>query len=65
MGSKGAVAGDRKADRNDELKGERAVALRYVGAGAALPDVPARDLFEDEIGDYDRKALLASGLYEA
>jgi hypothetical protein len=58
---------DRKTDRDDELNAapERTVALRYVGAGAALPDVPARDLFADEIGDYDRKALLASGLYEA
>lgn len=43
---------------------KRAVALRYVGVGAALPDVPARDIYEDEIGAFDRKALLASGLYE-
>lgn len=41
-----------------------APALRYVGQGASLPDVPARDLFADEIGAYDRKALIASGLYE-
>lgn len=39
--------------------------LRYVGNGAALPDVPARDLSAEEVADYDRKALIASGLYEA
>ena len=65
MGTKDPVTSDRKADSGDELKPARAVTLRYVGAGAALPDVPARDLFEDDIGDYDRKALIASGLYEA
>lgn len=40
-------------------------ALRYVGNGATLPDVPARDLTPEEVKQYDRKALLASGLYEA
>lgn len=40
-----------------------AVGLRYVGQGAALPDVPARDLSADEVTGLDRKALLASGLY--
>lgn len=48
--------------------------LHYIGNGAALPDVPARDLTAAETaGDlshdadvvYDRAALLASGLYEA
>jgi hypothetical protein len=43
----------------------RKVALRYVGNGASLPDVPARDLYQDEMDAYDRKALVASGLYEA
>lgn len=65
MGTKDPVTSDRKAGSGDELKPARAVALRYVGAGAALPDMPARDLYDDEISDYDRKALIASGLYEA
>ena len=42
----------------------RAVALRYVDPSRALPDVPARDIYADEIDQYDRAALLASGLYE-
>ena len=61
------AARDREARRDDELTApevKRAVALRYVGQGAALPDVPARDLYEDEIAQYDRAALVASGLYE-
>jgi hypothetical protein len=28
----------------------RTIALRYIGGGAALPDVPARDLSDDELG---------------
>ncbi|HEV8692572.1 MAG TPA: hypothetical protein VGQ93_00065 [Lysobacter sp.] len=55
-------------------------ALRYIGAGASLPDVPARDLMVDEIealaetsgpqlvGNKGkssfRTALLESGLYK-
>ena len=43
--------------------------LTYVGDGAYLPDVPARDLTADEVaalaisGVADVAALLASGLY--
>lgn len=43
--------------------------LRYVGPGAFLPDVPARDLTADEVAALDVggvatvAALLASGLY--
>lgn len=37
--------------------------LRYIGEGAALPDVPARDLSADEALLYGRNELLASGLY--
>ena len=40
-----------------------AVGLRYVGNGAAPPDVPARDLSADEALLYGRNELLASGLY--
>lgn len=39
-------------------------ALRYVGGGAALLDVPARDLSVEEAAQFDVAALLASGLYE-
>ena len=55
-------------------------ALRYIGGGAALPDVPARDLAVDEIDAVAatsgplllghggtisfRKALVESGLYK-
>lgn len=38
--------------------------LRYIGDGAALPNVPARHLSADEADQLDRAALLASGLYE-
>jgi hypothetical protein len=49
------------------------VVLKYVGDGAFLPNVPARDLAADDLkaiaevdtaGEHDRKALLKSGLYE-
>lgn len=64
---------NREASGGDELteamaapaESKRAIALRYVGDGASLPDVPARDIQADEIDQYDRKALIASGLYEA
>lgn len=42
-----------------------ATALRYVGAGAALIGVPARDLSEAEVVNYDMMTLLASQLYAA
>jgi hypothetical protein len=40
--------------------------LRYVGAGAFLMGVPARDLDDDEIAaaGWSRADLVASGLYE-
>lgn len=42
--------------------------LRYVGDGAFLPGVPARDLTDDEAARYsarygDEKWLVESGLY--
>ena len=39
-------------------------ALRYIGEGRALLDVPARDLSAAEAAQHDQAALLASGLYE-
>jgi hypothetical protein len=39
--------------------------LTYVGTGAWLPGVPARDLTDEEVQMYGGKeALLACGLYE-
>lgn len=40
------------------------VVLRYIGGGAFVPDVPARDLTADDLAERDRKALIKSGLYE-
>lgn len=37
--------------------------LKYMGGGF-LPGVPARDLTDDEVKQYDEKALLNSGLYK-
>ena len=41
------------------------MALKYIGDGAALLDVPARDLTDDEIKTLalTEAALIASGLY--
>lgn len=40
--------------------------LRYVGRGAWLPDVPARDLTEADLTErkLDVKTLAKTGLYE-
>lgn len=37
--------------------------LIYVGKGAFLENVPARDLSADEVEHFGRDALLKSGLY--
>lgn len=39
--------------------------LRYVGDGAALPGVPARDLTDDDLAAFalDADALVKTGLY--
>ena len=42
------------------------IVLRYVGHGAYLTGVPARDLTAADVAaltDYDADALVASGLY--
>lgn len=39
--------------------------LKYVGDGAFLPGVPARDLHAEEVEQYGgEEALVASGLYK-
>ena len=77
------TSSDRKASGSDELAAEVPAlkpALVYVGNGAALPDVPARDLAVDEMDDLAStvgpqitgnkgrasliKALVESGLYQ-
>ena len=37
--------------------------MKYIGNGAFLPDIPARDLTVDEVEKFGKKFLLASGLY--
>lgn len=39
------------------------IRLRYVGNGAFLDGVPARDLTADEARALDEERLIASGLY--
>lgn len=38
--------------------------LRYIGKGAWLPGIPARNMSDKEAAKYDINCLLASGLYE-
>lgn len=38
--------------------------MKYVGKGAWLPGIPARDLSDDEAQRFGEKRLLDSGLYE-
>ena len=40
------------------------VIYKYIGSGASLPGVPARDLTEQEALELDVKLLLGSGLYK-
>jgi hypothetical protein len=37
--------------------------LKYVGKGASVPNIPARDLSADEVRKFGLKRLLKSGLY--
>jgi hypothetical protein len=38
--------------------------MKYIGNGAFIPGIPARDLSDEEVKEYGRKTLLDSGLYE-
>jgi len=76
MSDKSKAETQPKTDETPALK----PALVYVGNGAALPDVPARDLMVDEMDDLAStvgpqitgnkgrasliKALIESGLYQ-
>jgi hypothetical protein len=37
--------------------------MKYIGKGAFLAGVPARDLTEEEVEKYNRQLLIHSGLY--
>jgi hypothetical protein len=39
--------------------------LIYIGNGAAFPDIPARDLTEEECRKLDVQFLIQSGLYKS
>ena len=43
---------------------KKQIALRYVGEGATLHAVPARDLTEEEAVNYAIAFLVGTGLYE-
>jgi len=42
---------------------DRNVCLKYVGNGASLPGVPARNLTRDEADQHGEAKLIQSGLY--
>lgn len=44
-------------------KSDNSKPLEYIGGGAWLPGVPARDLTADEAAQFDRQELIKSGLY--
>lgn len=37
--------------------------MKYIGAGAFVPNIPARDLSDAEVLEYGKDTLLATGLY--
>lgn len=37
--------------------------LLYIGKGSFLPNIPARDLSAEEVSQFGKDLLLASGLY--
>lgn len=38
--------------------------MKYIGVDKSLPNIPARDLTDEEVKKFGRRFLLASGLYE-
>ncbi len=40
------------------------MALKYIGDGTALSEVPARDLSDLEVAQFNTEELLESGLYQ-
>ena len=37
--------------------------MKYIGDGAFVPNIPARDLTDAEVIEYGKEALIATGLY--
>lgn len=37
--------------------------MKYIGAGAFVPNIPARDLSDAEVLEHGKDVLLATGLY--
>lgn len=37
--------------------------MKYIGAGAFVPNIPARDLTDAEVKEFGKEALLATSLY--
>lgn len=61
LGPQGPVAGD-----GTHLDASRVIVWHYIGDGRALLDVPARDIYADEILSRAAvDAIQASGLYQA
>lgn len=46
------------------MENKKNIRLIYIGKGAFLPNVPARDLTVDEVSKFGLEALLKSGLYQ-
>ena len=38
--------------------------MKYIGNGNSLPNIPARDLTDEEVKRFGEKMLIKSGLYE-
>lgn len=39
------------------------MSMKYIGKGEFVPPYPARDLSDDEVKEFGKDALLATGLY--
>jgi hypothetical protein len=39
------------------------MAMKYIGAGAFIPSIPARDLTDAEVVEFGKEFLLDTGLY--
>lgn len=39
------------------------MAMKYIGAGSFVPNIPARDLTDAEVTEFGKETLLTTGLY--
>jgi len=51
-------------ETTETSQGQPDVAYRYVGAGAFLSGIPARDLTSADVATLDVELIESSGLYE-